>query len=713
MKIKGIILTAAICAGSVVGISYGVSRVMSSNIKPVEVVEVDSVNTAGYNFFNSDTISGTVVSRDTQSVELDDEHKLVAVYVTTGDSVKKGDKLLEYDMTADELKAESADLDRRSLELSLKNMEKDLETLRSGKMPGEDEIDDSDDSAGAEEEEVDLTGSDFDPIAAAHQAEAEGMGLSVEEYLQLRDQGDESPAPDSAEAPASEEHKKKKRENTAGQESSPTVIPQAQDMAEIIDEQNKYILSQVSGGHGIGGGSGNEADYSTVIQASNIFLSAVKSAMDTAQYNQGNLSSAAETVNTGIQSFRSSLSVSSESTYTNLLGKTATKHIYRVSDAVRSALGDSVADSMQEGYDRLCVYQFLILMEDLNPDGKQSSKFRNQKIKKMSSKIEAAVDALGQLPESIYDPASGKFKGDFRNLNGDVFGDESYSEFIGNMAGRLSGAVSDPNEHSGSSGFGGDSWGDDWGGGYTAEELAEAIANQEKSIKECRLQIREAELQVKEYEKVLEGRVVRATMDGVVTSAGTMEEEPDSGPFILVSGKAGLYVQGTISEMELDSIQVGDTITGMSYDTGNDFTAEITEISPYPSDSNNVWYYGMGSGNTNSSYYPFFAFIENAEGIEVDSSVDLTLPAAVESASSISLDSYFVRTDANGKSYVYVDGDEGLLEKRYVKTGSNSYGTVEILSGLKKDDFIAFPYGDQVKEGAETVIVSSLSALGW
>ena len=165
MKIKGIILTAAICAGSVVGISYGVSRVMSSNVKPVEVVEVDSVNTAGYNFFNSDTISGTVVSRDTQSVELDDEHKLVAVYVTAGDSVKKGDKLLEYDMTADELKAESADLDRRSLELSLKNLEKDLELLRSGKMPGEDEIDDSDDSADAEGEEIDLTGSDFDPFA--------------------------------------------------------------------------------------------------------------------------------------------------------------------------------------------------------------------------------------------------------------------------------------------------------------------------------------------------------------------------------------------------------------------------------------------------------------------------------------------------------------------------------------------------------------------
>jgi hypothetical protein len=58
-------------------------------------------------------------------------------------------------------------------------------------------------------------------------------------------------------------------------------------------------------------------------------------------------------------------------------------------------------------------------------------------------------------------------------------------------------------------------------------------------------------------------------------------------------------------------------------------------------------------------------------------------------------------------------GDDGLLEKRYIKTGSNAYGTVEIRSGLKEKDYIAFPYGDHVKEGAETVIVSSLSALGW
>ena len=674
MKIKGIILTAAICAGSVVGISYGVSRVMSSNVKPVEVVEVDSVNTAGYNFFNSDTISGTVVSRDTQSVELDDEHKLVAVYVTTGDNVKKGDKLLEYDMTADELKAESADLDRRSLELSLKNLEKDLELLRSGKMPGEDEIDDSDDSADAEGEEIDLTGSDFDPAALARQADAEGkaavLGISVEEYLASQ----ENPAAGEA-APQPVQENPGAQENAAAASHAPDVQASSggeagssvEDMAARLDAQNKHALEMM--------GSGSSGNESMAQQASAVFLASVRSAMDTAQYDPDHLENAAGTINTGIQTFRNDLSVSSESPYTDLLGRSVTKRTYLVSDAVRGAWGDSVADSMQEGYDRLCVYQFLILVKQLNPDGKPSSQFKKQKIKKMSSKLEALVDAYTQIQSSVLDPDTGKFKGDFRNLNADVFGDESYAEFVENMAGRLSGARDEP-DNSGNNGGGGSfGWGDDWGGGYTAEELAEAIANQEKSIKECRLQIREAELQV--------------------------------------SGKAGLYVKGTISEMELESIRVGDTITGMSYDTGSAFSAEITEISPYPSDSNNVWYYGMGSGNTNSSYYPFYAFIENAEGIEVDSSVDLTLPAAADSAGGISLDSYYVRTDANGKSYCYVMGDDGLLEKRYIKTGSNSYGTVQILSGLKKHDYIAFPYGDQVKEGAETVIVSSLSALGW
>ena len=47
---------------------------------------------------------------------------------------------------------------------------------------------------------------------------------------------------------------------------------------------------------------------------------------------------------------------------------------------------------------------------------------------------------------------------------------------------------------------------------------------------------------------------------------------------------------------------------------------------------------------------------------------------------------------------------DGLLEKRFVVTGDSTDGYMTpVLSGLSEMDFIAFPYGKQVVEGAPTV----------
>ena len=52
---------------------------------------------------------------------------------------------------------------------------------------------------------------------------------------------------------------------------------------------------------------------------------------------------------------------------------------------------------------------------------------------------------------------------------------------------------------------------------------------------------------------------------------------------------------------------------------------------------------------------------------------------------------------------MYLRGEDGLLEKRYVTTGKSLWGSyTEILSGLTAEDLIAFPYGKAVKEGAPT-----------
>ena len=51
------------------------------------------------------------------------------------------------------------------------------------------------------------------------------------------------------------------------------------------------------------------------------------------------------------------------------------------------------------------------------------------------------------------------------------------------------------------------------------------------------------------------------------------------------------------------------------------------------------------------------------------------------------------------------------LEKREVRIGRIMYGSmVEVLSGLTYDDYVAFPYGKNIKSGAKAV-VSDLSTL--
>ena len=76
----------------------------------------------------------------------------------------------------------------------------------------------------------------------------------------------------------------------------------------------------------------------------------------------------------------------------------------------------------------------------------------------------------------------------------------------------------------------------------------------------------------------------------------------------------------------------------------------------------------------------------------------------------IYLENPFLRTE-QGKTYVYVRGADGKLEKRVVTTGKSLWGSyTEILEGLSPEDLIAFPYGKTVIEGADTV-ESDLSVL--
>ena len=70
-----------------------------------------------------------------------------------------------------------------------------------------------------------------------------------------------------------------------------------------------------------------------------------------------------------------------------------------------------------------------------------------------------------------------------------------------------------------------------------------------------------------------------------------------------------------------------------------------------------------------------------------------------------------IRTE-EGRSYLYVLGEDGRLEKRFVTTGKSLWGSyTEILEGLTAEDYLAFPYGKNVRDGVQAVTCEDLSQL--
>ena len=67
----------------------------------------------------------------------------------------------------------------------------------------------------------------------------------------------------------------------------------------------------------------------------------------------------------------------------------------------------------------------------------------------------------------------------------------------------------------------------------------------------------------------------------------------------------------------------------------------------------------------------------------------------------------FIREE-NGQKFVYIRDENDKLKKQNVVTGKLLWGSYyEVKSGLSEEDYIAFPYGKTVVEGADTKESSS------
>lgn len=246
----------------------------------------------------------------------------------------------------------------------------------------------------------------------------------------------------------------------------------------------------------------------------------------------------------------------------------------------------------------------------------------------------------------------------------------------------------------------------DYGSGMTAAEIAKLCREQEKKIKDLTA---DAVITQSEYNLMLRefsDGSIRATLDGVVVGLLTEEEARQNKlPMLKVSGGGGFYVRGSVSELEKDKLKPGQEVSVNDWNTGMMYTGTVESIGDFPIQDEG-W---NGMGNPNASYYPFRVFIDGTADLQEGSYVSVTYSAA-EAENGIYLENPFLRTD-DGEPYVYVRGKNGRLEKRTVTTGKSLWGSyTEIRSGLTADDYVAFPYGKNVKPGAATQ-ESDLSAL--
>ena len=119
---------------------FGYKKYMSSKQKStvVDVVPVELMMTPAEWFsYDYNSNEGEIVASNSQKVYIDTEKLVKTVFVEEGQEVKKGDPILEYDMTVVELELKQKENEVKTIEHDIKMAEKELENIKRYK-PSED-----------------------------------------------------------------------------------------------------------------------------------------------------------------------------------------------------------------------------------------------------------------------------------------------------------------------------------------------------------------------------------------------------------------------------------------------------------------------------------------------------------------------------------------------------------------------------------------------
>ena len=244
----------------------------------------------------------------------------------------------------------------------------------------------------------------------------------------------------------------------------------------------------------------------------------------------------------------------------------------------------------------------------------------------------------------------------------------------------------------------------------SSDQLAYTIQIQtvQLDLKEAELNLKAKETEMAQAKTILENATVTAPVSGRVRaiSENGYDNYGNPLPYITIQQSGAYRVKGTIGELQRGGLTEGTRVKILSRTDSRVWYGTITLVdyeSPTQGGQYDMYYGGAVDEMTSSSRYPFYAELDDTEGLLLGQHVYLEVDTGDAVPAGPSLGSYFICYDEDGSTYVWAE-NRGKLEKRSVELGeyNGMLDTYTILSGLTEEDYIAFPDLELCKEGVPT-----------
>lgn len=705
--IIGILIAALVAGGSAGGATY----YKKSHQKTVSVVSVD--NLAGQYYMDDTNLDGNIVTSAIQNITVDKDMIIQEVYVSKGDEVKKDDKLISFDMTLVQMELNIAKLKQQQQEQELNKATNRLNSLKNGGAIEESDADTSDTSSDSDTDtDSGMDGSDssddgdetasvsgnvngvylaavMNPIlaAAVNTGDISEAAVYQEEDSVESDVAKDDDADTHTGDPGSTAEGDGADANAGGDSGDGNNTGGNTGGNSNTGGNNGNTGGNSGSGSGDSSGDNNNGDQIDIIDGDDSGNSGDNADDDFSDSSdeQIDILDTDEDVNqdtSGLTDGNPMFYQVLDGDSKPLSGKGTKKHPYVF--LCSSAKGYVVVQG-----------SFLNKMAAFDANGNKEDGKKGYWYQ-LEFHQNDTVEDLADRKKSC----TGYYLVDGSLLEKMV---PDYSEVEFTLADASHYDHDSDDDNGGDDGdYDGDYDGDQGDSGNASISREDAIKIQQNKVESLKLDIRESKLNIEKLEKKVKKEVIYSKLDGTVAKVGDpATTASDGSDFMTIKSKEGFYVKGTVSELMLDQIKEG-TILNCSGQSG-DFEAEVVDVSEYPVSGDNY----SGNGNPNVSYYSYTATIPDKSVKVSDDDYWLTITLQSDTQSKgIVLDRAFVRSE-NGNSYVYKD-DNGVLKKQKLIVGGNVNGGYSVLvtGGITRDDKIAFPYGDTVKEGAKTQEVS-------